>query len=164
MCPQVDDTMNEIRNYIQMTPTVGTSGQPTVQQFRDIAEAGYSTVINLAMPDSDDAVPDEGSLVTSLGMKYIHIPVPFDNPTKEHLRSFLRVMRALDGEKVWVHCVVNARVSAFMFQYLRMDKGFSDDAARNQLLRRWEPRMDVVWKRFMQLRKDELESDTVKQP
>lgn len=154
--------MNQIRNYIQMTPAVGTSGQPTVQQFGDIAKAGYSTVINLAMPDSDDAIPDEGSLVTSLGMKYVHIPVPFDNPTKEHLRSFLRVMRALDSEKVWVHCVANARVSAFMFQYLRMDKGFSDDAAKNQLLRRWEPRMDAAWSRLVQLRKEELESDAVK--
>ena len=148
--------MNEIRNYIQMTPTVGTSGQPTVQQFGDIAEAGYSAVINLAMPDSDGAIPDEGSVVTSLGMKYIHIPVPFDNPTKEHLQSFLQVMRAFDGEKVWVHCAVNARVSAFMFQYLRMDKGFSDDAAKNQLLRRWEPRMDAAWTRFLKLRKEDL--------
>lgn len=86
------------------------------------------------MPESDDAITDEGSVVTSLGMKYVHIPVPLDRPTKEHLRSFIRVMRAMDGEKVWVHCVVNARVSAFMYQYLRMDKGYDEVAAKNQRL------------------------------
>ena len=148
--------MTDIRNFIQMTEAIGTSGQPTVEQFDEIAKAGYSSVVNLAMPDSDDAIADEGNIVTSLGMKYVHIPVPFDNPTKEHLREFIRVMRAMDGEKVWVHCVVNARVSAFMYHYLRMDKGQDDNAAKNQLLRRWEPRMDAVWTKFMQLRKEDL--------
>ena len=102
--------MTGIRNFVQMTEAVGTSRQPTAAQFDEIAQAGYSAVVNLAMPDSDDALADEGSLVTALGMKYIHIPVPFDAPTKEHLRSFIRVMRAIDAYKVWVHCVVNARV------------------------------------------------------
>jgi protein tyrosine phosphatase (PTP) superfamily phosphohydrolase (DUF442 family) len=148
--------MTDIRNFIQMTEAIGTSGQPTVEQFDEIAKAGYSSVVNLAMPDSDDAIADEGNIVTSLGMKYVHIPVPFDNPTKEHLREFMRVMRAMDGEKVWVHCVVNARVSAFMYHYLRMDKGQDDNAAKNQLLRRWEPRMDAVWTKFMQLRKEDV--------
>ncbi len=148
--------MTEIRNFVQMSEAIGTSGQPTVKQFDEIAQAGYSAVVNLAMHDSDDAIADEGNIVTSLGMKYIHIPVPFDAPSKEHLRSFIRAMRAMDGNKVWVHCVVNARVSAFMYHYLRIDKGYDDNAARNQLLRRWEPKMDVVWTKFLQLREDEL--------
>jgi protein tyrosine phosphatase (PTP) superfamily phosphohydrolase (DUF442 family) len=148
--------MTDIRNFVQMTDTVGTSGQPTVEQFGEIAKAGYSSVINLATPDSDDAIADEGTVVTSLGMKYVHIPVPFDAPTKQHLRSFIRVMRTIDGEKVWVHCVVNARVSAFMYHYLKIDKAYEDDAAKNQLLRRWEPKMDPAWIKFLQLREDEL--------
>lgn len=148
--------MTGVRNFIQMTEAIGTSGQPTVEQFGEIAKAGYSSVVNLAMPDSDDAIANEGSIVTSLGMKYVHIPVPFDNPTSEHLRAFIRVMRAMDGEKVWVHCVVNARVSAFMYQYLRIDKGYDDGAAKNRLLRRWESKMDAAWTKFLQLRKDEL--------
>lgn len=148
--------MADIRNFIQMTATIGTSGQPTVEQLGEIAKAGYASVVNLAMPDSDDAIANEGSIVTSLGMKYVHIPVPFDNPTREHLQSFVRVMRAMDGEKVWVHCVVNARVSAFMYHYLKIDKGYDDEVAKNQLLRRWEPKMDAAWTKFLQLRRDEL--------
>ena len=136
-----------------MTATVGTSGQPTADQFTQIAAAGYSTVINLAMPDSDHAIADEGRIVTSLGMTYIHIPVPFDRPSADHLRSFVRVMRAVEDRKVWVHCVVNARVSAFMYQYLKIEHGYDDDRAKNSLLRRWEPKMDAAWIRFLQLRK-----------
>lgn len=147
--------MNSIGNLVQ-TDTIGTSGQPTIAQFADIANAGYNSIVNLAMPDSDDALADEGSVVTSLGMKYIHIPVPFDAPTKQHPASFMGVMRALDGEKVWVHSVVNTRVSAFMYHYLRIDKGYDDDAARNHLLRRWQTRMDPVWSNFLKLTADEL--------
>lgn len=148
--------MTDIRNFVQITETVGTSGQPTIEQFGEIAKAGYSSVINLAMPNSDNAIANEGNIVTSLGMKYIHIPVPFEAPTKQHLTSFIRVMRAIDGEKVWVHCVANARVSAFMYHYLRIDKGYDDHAAKNQLLQRWEPKMDAAWTKFLQLREDEL--------
>jgi hypothetical protein len=43
-----------------------------------------------------------------------------------------------------------------MYHYLRVDKGYEDDAAKNQLLRRWEPKMDAAWKKFLQLRQDEL--------
>jgi protein tyrosine phosphatase (PTP) superfamily phosphohydrolase (DUF442 family) len=143
--------VKEILNYIQMTEMIGTSGQPAREQFNHIAKAQYKSVVNLAMPDSDNAIADEGAVVSGLGMQYIHIPVPFDNPTANHLKSFIRIMRALEGEKVWVHCAVNARVSAFMYKYLRLEKGYDDVSAKNALLQNWEPKMDAVWKRFMQL-------------
>jgi len=60
-------------------------------------------------------------------------------------------MKALDGEKVRVHCVVNARVSAFVYHYLRAEKGFDDAAASTDLLAKWLPEMDDVWKAFLAL-------------
>jgi protein tyrosine phosphatase (PTP) superfamily phosphohydrolase (DUF442 family) len=145
-----------ILNQIQMTETISTSGQPTREQFSQIAEAGFKAVVNLGMPNSDNAIPDEGKVVTELGMQYVHIPVPFDNPNADHLKSFLHTMRGLEGERVWVHCVVNARVSAFMYQYLRFEKGYEVDAAKNDLLKSWEPEMDAVWKRFMSLNQEDI--------
>lgn len=144
-------SIKEIFNHIQMTEDIGTSGQPSREQLAQIADANFKTVINLAMPDSDNAIPDEGKVVTTLGMQYIHIPVPFDKPDAAHLKTFIGMMRALEGEKVWVHCVVNARVSAFMYQYLRFEKGYDADSAKNEILKSWEPKMDDVWKRFMAL-------------
>ena len=114
--------MNElsaIKNFVQLTTDVGTSGQPKRDQFELIAKDGYSAVVNLALPTSDHAIADEGSVVTGFGMSYFHIPVDFAKPTVEDLRTFFGTMQALDGRKVWVHCVVNARVSAFMYLYLK---------------------------------------------
>lgn len=148
--------MDDILNYIQLTEKIGTSGQPTREQFRQIADAGYTSVINLAMPDSDHAIADEGAVVSALGLKYLHLPVPWDDPTAGHLKSFMRLMTALEGEKVWVHCAANYRVSAFMYHYLRMEKGWDDEAARNPQLQRWEPKMDAAWSSFMKLGPDDL--------
>ncbi|MBX3705822.1 MAG: protein tyrosine phosphatase family protein [Pseudomonadales bacterium] len=146
-----------ITNYVQLTPDVGTSGQPRREQFTDIAAAGFAAVVNLAMPSSDHAIADEGSVVTGLGMCYVHIPVRFEAPTVDDLRTFCGVMRAFAGRRVWVHCVVNARVSAFMYHYLRFERGFDDAAARSPVLERWAPQMDAVWQDFLALDRAVLE-------
>lgn len=140
--------MNEIENRIQMTDDIATSGQPTATQFALIARAGYDVVINLAMPDSDNAVPDEGSIVASHGMSYVHLPVPFDQPRSEHLRSFCRLMNAFSGKRIWVHCVVNYRVSAFMYLYLRRYKDYPEEQARSPMFDRWQP--NETWRLFLE--------------
>ena len=69
-----------IINEFQITPTICSSGQPTEDQFKRIASLGYDCVVNLAMPDHERSIDREGSIVTSLGMTYVHLPVPFDAP------------------------------------------------------------------------------------
>ena len=141
--------LEDIYNFVQLTPRVGTSGQPTAEQFGAIAEAGYAAVINLAMPNSDNAIPLEGSIVASLGMDYIHIPVPWDAPDSDQLRRFIGVMRILAPKQVWVHCAMNLRVSAFMYHYLRRVEGLSEADSRSPILARWEPQMEPIWRDFL---------------
>ncbi len=143
--------LSEIRNFEQATDRIGCSGQPTASQFQSIAQAGYRAVINLALADSDDAIAEEGSIVTGLGLSYHHIPVRFDAPADDDLRLFVGVMTALRDRPVWVHCVVNARVSAFLFHYLTQVEGLSEERATTRLLRRWRPEMDDVWRQFLAL-------------
>jgi len=78
-------------NYYQMTESIATAGQPTQDQFLEIKETGVKVVINLAMPDGANALADEGSIVSRLGMVYIHIPVPWEAPELHHL-NFLWVL------------------------------------------------------------------------
>ena len=149
--------MKEIINFYQITKNIGTGGQPTVNQLTEVVKNGYKTVVNLAMHDSDNAIADEGSIVASLGMTYVHIPVPFDAPSPSHLKKFCKVMDSLSGEKVFVHCAVNARVSAFMHQYLTLKKEVSSEQATSPLLHKWLPEMDNNWKSIMETELDEIE-------
>ncbi len=143
--------MEQVLNFYQITEEIGTSGQPTREQFRQIAGQGYASVVNLAMHNSDNAIPDEGSIVAALGMSYFHIPVPFDQPTAEHVKKFFRVLDALEGEKVLVHCALNARVSAFMYKYLTLCKGKTAESATSPILTMWLPTMDAAWTSIMTL-------------
>ena len=138
-----------ILNSFEVDAGLMTSGQPKENQFREISDAGYDCVINLAMPDHEDSIDNEGGIVTSLGMTYIHIPVPMAEPTVLHLEQFCGYMEAMRGRKVWVHCIVNARVSAFMFCYLQKYRGMSPEEAATPILVGWLPKMDEVWQRFI---------------
>ncbi len=139
----------DVTNQYQVTSNICTSGQPTEDQLKQIASHGYECVVNLAMPDHAHSIDREGSIVSSLGMTYVHLPVPFDAPAREHLEEFSAFMDALNGKKVWVHCIVNARVSAFLFCYLQTNRGMLPADAATPVLRAWLPKMDDTWKAFL---------------
>jgi protein tyrosine phosphatase (PTP) superfamily phosphohydrolase (DUF442 family) len=146
----------DVLNFVQLTPRIATSGQPSADQLGDIAAAGYQAVINLALPTSDNALADEAGHVTGLRLAYFQIPVLFDAPRVDELRTFVGLMRVLEDRPVWVHCALNLRVSAFMYHYLRHDLGLAEAEARSPVLAKWEPRMDAVWRAFLALGPDEL--------
>jgi protein tyrosine phosphatase (PTP) superfamily phosphohydrolase (DUF442 family) len=148
--------LTHIKNFVQLTSSVGTAGQPRAEDFADIASAGYNAVINLAMADSEHALPNEGNLVAKLGMTYIHLPVNFQTPQVTDVAQFIRLMRGLDVDKVFVHCVLNLRVSAFMYHYLRLEKNYSDPDARSPILEKWAPHMDDVWAGLMCWQREDI--------
>jgi len=143
-------------NFYQSTDRIATSGQPDRKQIHWISEQDYEVVINLATHDSTNAIPEEGSLVASLGMHYINIPVPFDEPTVTHLKEFIGILKVFEDKKVWIHCEVNARVSAFMFHYLTKVAGFSVTSASSPVMIKWRPKMDKVWQDFIAITEQEI--------
>jgi protein tyrosine phosphatase (PTP) superfamily phosphohydrolase (DUF442 family) len=140
-------SLRDIYNFRALDEKVGTAGQPTESQFRAIRDAGFNAVINLALPTSDNAIAVEGSVVTGLGMFYVHIPVDFKSPTDKDFQAFCRVMAAFDDRRVFVHCAANMRVSAFMFLYRVLHKGADLAQAQSDLCAIWEP--DEVWSKFI---------------
>lgn len=139
--------LSEIINYLQISPTIGTAGQPTADQFNLIREAGYQAVINLALKESPDALPDEEKTVTTLGMRYFHIPVIWEKPTKENLETFFQTLGQLRDQKVFIHCVLNMRVSVFVYLYRIKVLGEKPEAAYQDILEIWEP--ETVWEEFI---------------
>ena len=140
--------LTEIYNFRALGDELGTAGQPTEGQFPMVRDAGFEAVINLALPTSDRAVANEGSIVTGLGMSYVHIPVDFGAPTSQDFRAFCRVMDAFHDRPVFVHCAANMRVSAFVFLYRVLCQRTALAEARRDLNAIWQP--DEVWSRFIQ--------------
>jgi uncharacterized protein (TIGR01244 family) len=132
-------TVENIRAYLRVDENLSTSGMPRAEQFADIAQAGFQVVINLALPTSDNALPNEGELVTRAGMTYIHIPVNFENPPVADFERFTQLLSAASDQKVWVHCAANMRVSAFIFLHRLRTQSASRAEAERDLRRIWEP-------------------------
>ena len=122
--------------------------------MQEIAKEGYKTVINLALPTSQFALTDEKSIVESLGMRSINIPVRFDNPTRDDLDAFFAAMHDFHretGEKIWVHCVVNMRVSSFIYLWRVLVCGVPLEEAEIELHDIWVPEKDnATWHAFIQ--------------
>ena len=141
-------SLSEIYSFRAVGDKLGTAGQPTEEQFRMVREAGFDVVINLALPTSDNALANEGSVVTDLGMSYVHIPVDFKAPSAQDFRAFCRVMEAFDERPLFVHCAANKRVSAFVFLYRVLCQRIALPDAERDLRAIWQP--DEVWSRFIQ--------------
>jgi protein tyrosine phosphatase (PTP) superfamily phosphohydrolase (DUF442 family)/ribosomal protein S18 acetylase RimI-like enzyme len=139
--------LTDIYSFRAIGDRLGTAGQPTEAQLGRVRESGFEAVINLALPTSDGALANEGSIVTGLGMSYVHIPVDFKAPAAGDFRAFRRVMEAFDDRPVFVHCAANMRVSAFVFLYRVLCEQVPVSEAERDLHAIWEP--DEVWSRFI---------------
>lgn len=109
-----EERLAEIKNYLQLSDRIATAGQPTRQELAAVAGAGYQAVINL---HTWSDLPDEGEVVRALGLEYVHINVPWERPERSHLERFFAEMEARQGQRLFVHCAANKRVSAFMALY-----------------------------------------------
>lgn len=146
-------SVSEIYNFIQIDPAIGTAGQPTEDQFRDLAAAGYEAVVNLAPDGLDTSLPDEAGLVRSLGMDYHHLPVPWTAPHRDQLAQFETLMEGLAGRRVLIHCQGNYRVTAFYALYASARLGWSEAQADALIDRIWTSHpgfeMDETWRGFI---------------
>jgi uncharacterized protein (TIGR01244 family) len=126
---------------------VTTSGQPTEAELAEIRALGVTYVVNLGLHSHERALPDEAASVAALGMTYIHIPVDFERPTDEDFRRFRVALDAIGDQPVHIHCIANARVSAFLYRHRRDVAGSGAAEAKALMDSIWRP--DGVWARFL---------------
>ncbi|MGF1460444.1 MAG: protein tyrosine phosphatase family protein [Leptolyngbyaceae cyanobacterium] len=150
--------LQEIYKYVPITDTLATAGQPTESQFADIKQAGFQVVINLALPTSTNALPDERTVVAGQGMRYYPIPVIWEQPTLADFQQFQAVLAEHAGQKVFVHCAMNMRVSAFVYLHRRL-QGVPRAEAEPAMARIWQP--NNIWQTFID---EMLEPDSVPTP
>ena len=141
--------MKDIYNYWFYDEKLSSSGMPTADQMKSVAEAGVQVVINLAPHDVPQALPDESELVQSLGMEYINIPVTWRAPEPETVARFMDAMDAHMDKKIHVHCEANYRASAFIMMYRVLRLDWKKEDAIPVMERMWNPEDFPVWQKFL---------------
>lgn len=143
----IGNKMDDIFNFLSISDRLATGGQPTERQLISLKNAGYQVIINLALPTSENALPDEKQSVESLGMEYINIPIEFNNPQVEEFELFCQTMAEHQQQKIFVHCAANLRVSVFIYSYRQIDRGVSEAEAKADLAKLWTP--NSTWQKLI---------------
>ena len=95
--------LSGVPRFVVVNDRVARGGQPSGEGFRNLAAAGYRTVVDLQ--EKGDRSKDEKHLVEALGMKYLNVPMQgMKTPEDKHIS---KVLKALQNEKdgpVFVHC------------------------------------------------------------
>ncbi|MBP8230669.1 protein tyrosine phosphatase family protein [Rhizorhabdus sp.] len=141
-----------IRAWRRLDERLTTSGQPTEEQLVLLAALGIDDIVNLALHSHEDALEDEATSVAALNMRYHHISVDFAAPTDDDFRNFNRLIDRLEGRTIHVHCILNARVSAFFYRRA-LESGMDEAAAARRLESIWRP--GGVWAAFIRRPEDE---------
>jgi len=120
---------------------------PDAEDFALMAQEGYEVVISLAEHSDSSVLQDEDTLVSSAGMRYIHVPIGFEAPALDDYALLSDLLRALYPRKVWLHCAKNYRVSSIMCVYHVVELGKTQAQAEEILHLIWQP--NEVWRRYI---------------
>lgn len=136
-----------ILNWRRWDDHISLSGQPTEDEMAAIHADGVRHIVNLGPHSNTGALRDEAGTVAALGMSYTYIPVDFDNPTDADFDAFCAAMAETKGARVHVHCIYNARVSAFFYRYATSGYGGTVADAFALMDSIWRP--GGVWAAFV---------------
>jgi protein tyrosine phosphatase (PTP) superfamily phosphohydrolase (DUF442 family) len=134
-------------NRVDVSPLLLTSGQPTRAFLETLKSQGVEAVVYLAPPTVGDALAEEPKIVGRQGLLYVNIPIVWEAPTAADFQSFTRVMQALAGRKVYVHCQMNLRASSLVFLHRVITLKEPPDKAWESVQRAWVP--NPTWRRFI---------------
>src|SRR6187397_3087439 len=104
-------TLGAIKHFVSVSDMLATAGQPSELELGYVAASGFEVVVNLGLLDPRYCLADEAAVVRALGLAYHHVPVDFEAPSLADFERFTSVMREVSGERVFVHCAANYRVS-----------------------------------------------------
>lgn len=75
------------------------------------------------------------------------IPVDFECPTDADFLAFRAAIESHPQDKMHVHCIYNARVSAFFYRYAKQCDGWDQKKAAENMESIWRPGED--WADFI---------------
>jgi len=142
----------DIRNWQRRSDGITTSGKLEAHDPARLATIGVRHVVNLALDNHPEALADEAALLASSGIAYTHIPVPFDAPTPDHVAALSEALASHPGPH-HVHCIMNWRVTAFLYLIDRA-RGVPESEARARMAMVWNPIEDetapAAWRALLE--------------
>ena len=134
---QHDDAMHQgaTMNFHRISPQLATGGHLVDDGALDLRKQGVTLVINLR----DDPPAQEKQQLEAAGLRWINIPVVWEEPTEADFEAFSRLMSANPNESILVQCQANYRASSMTYLYRVARLGVPESEARKDLDAVWTP-------------------------
>lgn len=137
----------EILNWRRWDSQLTTSGQPSEAQLIQIRDLGVTQIVNLGPHSHEKALQNEESSASALGMRYTYIPVDFAAPQEVDFQRYCEAVQSSKGAITHIHCIFNARVTAFLYRYQRDILRADANRAKVFMETVWRP--GGVWAQFI---------------
>ncbi|HEX3746214.1 MAG TPA: tyrosine-protein phosphatase [Bryobacteraceae bacterium] len=97
------DQPQSLNNFQEVSDTLCRGAQPSASGFRELAQLGVHTVLDLRGGEGRSS--HEAEIVRSLGMQYVNVPLDgYQAPTAEQVSKIFTILNAQGSGKVFVHC------------------------------------------------------------
>lgn len=106
----------------KINDNLAIAGQPTPAQLRQIAQAGFKSILNLRSPDEEGFLNNEQQQVEALGLYYINVPVKIDSINYELVAQVLKQIDEL-AKPTLLHCNNAIRSAAFTLMHIATRQG-----------------------------------------
>jgi len=104
------------------------AGQPQPEDFKQAQKKGVKTVINMRHADENKDF-DEETIVTELGMKYVHLPWNGPEELTDEILDRSRDLLNTAEQPILLHCSSANRVGAVWIPWRLLDDGASLEQA-----------------------------------
>jgi len=127
------DSSENLRNFQKVNDHLYRGAQPTAAGFKDLAQRGIKTVIDLRSI-GEHSQADEEKIVTELGMRYISIPMHgFSTPDGAQMATIQALLVDAANGPVFVHCKRGAdRTGAVVAAYRISHDGWENKKALHE--------------------------------
>ncbi len=107
------------------------AGQPEPDEWAEVAEQGYRTVINMRSDPERAAV--EGHNAEQAGLTYMHLPLPTYEIEPEHISSFRAAIEQAGEGGLMIHCRTASRVALLWMLDRMVNEGWTQEQAEAEL-------------------------------
>ncbi len=134
-------------NYLVYDESFSSAGMPDAAFIETLATQGVDIVINIAPPTISGTLQNEAELVADASMTYLNIAVDWNEPTQGDVNQFLAYMQTNAEAKVFLHCKMNMRATAFAMLHRVINENMDPEVILVDMHKIWKP--NATWAKLM---------------
>lgn len=122
--------MNTIR---KINNELAIAGQITPEQFQEIADCGYKSVLNLRLPNEKNLLDGEQEKIEILGLYYVNFPTTSEEINYQFSLQIFQIINQLPKPTL-IHCDNSLRSAAIVLLYIATKQGISFEQVFQQII------------------------------